>query len=73
MLKDFATHHKLSHRLMVVPQEEWKRAGTEYKLRGIPHAVVIDRQGVIRMVRVGATPENAEDLHEEIKKLLAQN
>jgi len=72
MLKDFAAHHKLSHRLMVVPQEEWKRASAEYKLRGIPHAVVIDREGIIRMVRVGSGPANAEALHEEIKKLLAQ-
>jgi thiol-disulfide isomerase/thioredoxin len=72
MLKDFAEHHKLSYRLMTVSKENWSKAGKDYQIRGIPHAVLIDRQGNVRMVKVGASPQNAEALAEEIKKLVAE-
>ncbi len=72
MLKDFAGHHKLSHRLLAVSKEDWGKAGKDYRITGIPHAVLIDRKGMVRMVRVGSDPANAEALHEEIKKLVAE-
>jgi thiol-disulfide isomerase/thioredoxin len=72
MLKDFAGYHKLTHRLMAVAKADWKKASMDYRITGIPHAVLIDRQGVVRMVRVGATPQNAAELHDEIKKLVAE-
>jgi hypothetical protein len=37
---------------------------------GIPQAVLLDQQGVIRMIKVGSGPKNAKDLEDEIKKLL---
>jgi len=72
VLKDFAGHHKLTHRLMALTQADWQKASKDYRVNGIPHAVLIDRSGIVRMVRVGATPANAADLHEEIKKLVAE-
>jgi len=72
MLKDFATHHKLAHQLLAVSKDEWKKVGGAYGIRGIPTAVLVDRQGVIRMVRVGSGPENAQALEEEIRKLLKE-
>jgi thiol-disulfide isomerase/thioredoxin len=72
MIRDFAEHHNLSHRLMLVPREGWTKATTDYEVEGIPTVALIDRQGVIRMVRVGSSPENAEALTNEIKKLLAE-
>jgi len=72
MLKEFAFHHKLKHDLLLVPKGEYADVSKEYRIRGIPHAVLIDRQGMIRLVRVGATPQNAADLEAEIRKLLAQ-
>jgi thiol-disulfide isomerase/thioredoxin len=71
MLKDFAKHHKLEHRLMTMPTKEIQKVYTEYKVEGIPEAVLIDRKGVVRMVRVGSGDENAEALAKEIKKLIA--
>jgi len=72
MLKDFAVHHQLKHELLVVSKDTWQKLSRQYGVRGIPTAVLIDRQGVVRMVRVGSGPENAAALEAEIKKLLAQ-
>jgi thiol-disulfide isomerase/thioredoxin len=72
VVKDFLAHHKLAHRIMMVNRAGWQKASKDYRITGIPHAVLIDRKGMVRMVRVGATPANAEDLHAEIKKLVAE-
>jgi len=72
MLKDFIAHHKLTHEILVLSKDNWKKVGKEYAVPGYPTAVLIDRQGVVRMVRVGAGEENAAALEAEIKKLLAQ-
>src|SRR5262245_52500173 len=72
MIKAFADHHKLSHRLMVVPNDAWSKASNDFSIKGIPHAVVIDRKGMVRMVRVGSGEANALALEEEIRKLLAE-
>jgi hypothetical protein len=39
---------------------------------GIPQAVLIDRQGVIRMIRVGSGEKNAHDLEAMIETLLKE-
>ncbi len=72
MLKDFAGYHKLSHRLMALSKDNWAKAGKDYSVRGIPTAVLIDRKGVVRLVRVGSGQANADALQAEIKKLLAE-
>jgi thiol-disulfide isomerase/thioredoxin len=72
MLKDFVAHHKLPYRIMAVSQDGWKDAGRDYGIQGIPHVVVLDRKGMVRMVRVGASDENAEAIREEVRKLLAE-
>jgi thiol-disulfide isomerase/thioredoxin len=72
MIKEFAGHHMLAHRLMPVTKQEWQRLTKEYGVRGIPTAVLIDRQGNVRMVRVGSGQKNAEELETEMKKLLAE-
>jgi thiol-disulfide isomerase/thioredoxin len=68
MLKDFAAHHKLEHLLMTVAPGGSK----EYKINAIPTAVLIDRKGVVRMVKVGSGEANAKALEGMIKKLLAE-
>jgi thiol-disulfide isomerase/thioredoxin len=72
MLKDFIAHHKLTHEILVLSKDAMKQVGADYRVRGIPTAVVIDREGIVRMVRVGSGPQNAAALEAEIKKLLAQ-
>jgi thiol-disulfide isomerase/thioredoxin len=72
MVKDFATYHKLTHPLLLSPRKDYLNTGQDYAVKGIPTAVLIDRKGVIRMIRVGSGDENAEALHIEMKKLLAE-
>jgi thiol-disulfide isomerase/thioredoxin len=73
MLKDFAKHHKLMHRLMTLPQKEIRKVYGDYKVQGIPEAVLIDRKGNVRMVKVGSGEENAKALEGMIKKLIAED
>jgi thiol-disulfide isomerase/thioredoxin len=72
MLKDFAGHHKLEHRLMALPRDDAKKLFDDYKVTGIPQVVLIDRQGKVRLVKVGAGDENAKELEQTIKKLIAE-
>jgi thiol-disulfide isomerase/thioredoxin len=45
---------------------------SQYAVTGIPHAVLVDRQGVVQMVKVGSGPANAEALHQKIVELIAE-
>jgi len=44
----------------------------DYGVTGIPHAVLIDKKGMVRMIKVGSGPANAEALHKMIETLLAE-
>ena len=41
-----------------------------YGVSGIPHAVVIDREGVVRMVKVGSGDANAKAISAMLEKLI---
>lgn len=69
-IKQFADHHQLTHRLMVTPAKSTFQ--TQFGVRGIPQAVLIGRDGKIRLIRVGSGPASAKALHDEIEKLLAE-
>jgi thiol-disulfide isomerase/thioredoxin len=70
MLKDFVDHHKLSYRIQAADRNDLKTTYQEYKVTGIPQVVLIDRKGLVRMVKVGSGEENAKAIGEEIKKLI---
>jgi thiol-disulfide isomerase/thioredoxin len=72
MLKSFVSHNKLTYRIEALPADAWKTASGNYKVRGIPTAVLIDRKGNVRMVKVGSGKENAEALEGMIKKLIEE-
>lgn len=72
MLKDFAAHHKLGHLLLSLGNEERKKLYEDYKVTGIPTAVLIDKKGTVRLVKVGSGEENAKAIEAEIKKLIAE-
>lgn len=69
MLKQFAEFHHLGHRFAI--QTEEHSAAEDFVVNGIPHVVVIDRQGIVRMIRVGSGSKNAKAVHDMIEKLLA--
>jgi thiol-disulfide isomerase/thioredoxin len=64
----FAEHHNLKHRFMVTPTES--TFSKDYAVSGIPQAVLIDKDGTIRMIKVGSGDANAHALDEMIQELL---
>ena len=73
MLKDFAAYHKLNYRIMTVPRDQKKKVFIDdYLAEGIPEQVLIDRKGVLRMVKLGNTEENEKAIHDKIEELLKE-
>lgn len=70
MLKKFAEFHGLKHRFAL--QSDDSPVAKHYAVTGIPQAVVIDRQGIVRLIKVGSGPANAKALHDMIEKLIAE-
>ncbi len=68
MLEKFLAHHELKHRSMVNPKLSEMKPG--YGVSGIPQAVLIDKAGKVRMIKVGSGQANADALHEMIETLL---
>lgn len=68
MLRKFAEHHSLHHRFAVQTKES--TLSEYYAVSGIPHVVLIDQEGKVRIVRVGSGPANAKALGDMIEKLL---
>lgn len=70
MLEKFIAHHELRHPTLVTPAGSTMQA--DYGVTGIPHAVLIDKQGRVRMIKVGSGQANADALHQMIETLLAE-
>ncbi len=70
MLVKFAEHHELEHRFAIT---EDGSLAEFYGVSGIPHAVVIDRQGKVRLMRVGSGQQAANDLEQAIKAAIAES
>ncbi len=69
-LKQFMQHHELRHPTIVTPKDSTMQKA--YGVTGIPHAVLLDRKGNVRMIKVGSGGSNAEELHAKIKELIAE-
>ena len=65
----FVEYHKLKHRIAVMASDDLSKG---YFVTGIPQAVLIDRQGLVRMIRVGSGDANAQALHAAIEKYLGE-
>jgi len=70
MLEEFMKHHELRHPTIVTPKESAMQK--QFGVTGIPHAVLIDRQGNVRMIKVGSGEANARALHDMVQTLLAE-
>ncbi|GIW96233.1 MAG: thioredoxin [Pirellulaceae bacterium] len=68
--KKFLQHHQLKHRIAVLPDDS--PLYQQYGISAIPTAILIDKSGKVRMVRVGSGDQNARDLEKMIEQLLAQ-
>ncbi len=67
-LASFLEHHQLQHPVMVTPKQS--KMGSEYGVRGIPHVVLIDRAGVVQLVKTGAGEATANEIHAKLKELV---
>lgn len=70
-LAAFLRHHGLEHPILVTP--EGSKMQGEFAVRGIPHVVLIDREGIVQLVKTGAGQATADEIHTKIKQLLATN
>jgi thiol-disulfide isomerase/thioredoxin len=68
MLEKFAAYYHLKHRFGI--QKESDTLDQHYGVSGIPHVVVLDQQGKIRMIRVGSGKQNAQDIDKLLAELL---
>jgi thiol-disulfide isomerase/thioredoxin len=71
MLAEFAAHNKLGYRVEVLPRADWSKVCKQYHVEGIPTMVLIDRKGIVQMVKVGASEENYQALQAKVKELLS--
>jgi thiol-disulfide isomerase/thioredoxin len=69
MLVKFAESHALKHRFGI---ESGGAMSDFYGVTGIPHVVVIDQQGIVRLMKVGSGEENAKAIGDLIDKLLTK-
>jgi thiol-disulfide isomerase/thioredoxin len=67
-LKRFAAHHKMQHRIAIGGDglEDYYHADT------VPHLVLLDRAGAVRMYDVGGSPQRLVEMEAAIEKLLAE-
>jgi len=64
---EFIKHHGLKHPNAVMPSDELSK---QYGLTSIPQYVLIDKAGMIRMIKTGSGDGNFDQLESEIQKLL---
>ncbi len=68
MLAKFAEHHNLHHRFAI---QKDRTLADFYAVSGIPHVVLIDREGKVRLFRIGSGEKNAQEISEMIEELIA--
>jgi hypothetical protein len=68
MLVKFAAQHKLTHRFGIQKDHSLSKY---YGVTGIPQVVVIDREGVVRLIKVGSGEANAKAIDEMLETLLS--
>ncbi len=67
----FAKHHKLEYPLWSIPKQDAFAAYDNYVVNGTPQLVLIDRQGVVRMIDINGDKGTA-GVETEMKKLLGE-
>ncbi len=71
MIARFAKKFRLKQLLMTVSKADWDKAEKAYNFSNLPAVYILDRAGVVRLVRVGATAEDIIDVGGELRNLLS--
>jgi thiol-disulfide isomerase/thioredoxin len=72
-LKDFAEYHKVNYLLVSLSEADQAKVSAAYGVRGIPHAVLIDRSGTIREAFVGSSLNEAQRMDTAIEKIIKES
>jgi thiol-disulfide isomerase/thioredoxin len=67
MLAAFAASNELKHRFAIQSDDSMAEY---YGVTGIPHVVLLDREGKVALMRIGSGDQNAKDIEDKIKELL---
>jgi thiol-disulfide isomerase/thioredoxin len=67
MIEKFCKKHKLQHRMVF---QSGGDLSSSYAVTGIPHVVVIDREGKVRMIRSGYSTQSAKEIGELLERLV---
>ncbi|MGN6546031.1 MAG: TlpA family protein disulfide reductase [Aureliella sp.] len=68
MLEEFRKEHQLEYGFIVTPPKS--NYARQFGVTGIPQAVVVDQNGTIQLIRVGAGEQSASDIEAKIQELL---
>ncbi|MCA9138619.1 MAG: TlpA family protein disulfide reductase [Planctomycetales bacterium] len=68
-VEKFLQSKDMHHPTILTPKDSQMQI--EYGVTGIPHAVLIDRNGIVRMIKIGSGQANADALYAKIKELVA--
>jgi len=72
MLKGFSDYHRINYQLVGISVKDSEKVTAAYFVDAIPLAVLVDRKGVVRLVRGGNSPANKKAIKEMIETLLEE-
>lgn len=71
-IRKFKTHHEIPFAYAVAAGEAAAANELNYGVYGIPHQVLIDRKGIVRLYAIGSGPASEEKLSQGIAQLIAE-
>lgn len=71
-LVKFKKHHEIPFPYAVTTTDQSKKLYSSYGVNGIPHMVLIDKKGKIRVYAIGSGKKSEEKLLNGVKQLLAE-
>ena len=70
LLKEFAAFYKMDFLILALSKQDAIKTFEAYGVKYIPQVVLIDRQGMVRAIRVGE--DDVKDLDTTVKQLLVE-
>lgn len=71
-IEKFKKHHELPFPYAVASVADGEHNAKAYGVIGIPHVVLIDKKGVVRLYAIGSGPASEEKILDGVKELLAE-
>ena len=72
LIKEFKRYHDIPFPYAIADQQNGLQNSMAYGVSGIPHMVLIDREGIVRMYAIGSGESSEEKLSQGVKELIAQ-